>query len=810
MSLQTKVNELSQESKDKIAKYLEIKIENKFGMGPPKIIYPYTIINDDIILPFSFATSLKIHRPKRENFSPLELPFEGTLREEQQIVRKEAIQTLSSKGSVIISCSVGWGKCMKINTPIIMYDGTIKAVQDIKVGELLMGDDSTPREVLTTCSGEEQMYDVVPIKGDTFGCNESHILSLKISSNNTVFYYKRRDKWESKYFIHSVRRFTHKYHDTEEEARQFLQTIHSPNIIDISIKEYLKLPKNVQDKLKLYHVGVEFPEKEVDLDPYMLGVWLGDGTTRGTSITNTDEPVIEYIKNYCKEHNLRCRQGKRTETSRNDYRYYIVDDTQQCNRFANLLRKYNVLGNKHIPHIYKCNSRINRLKLLAGLLDTDGYLEKNCYEITQKVKQLSEDICYLARSLGFSSYVKEVQKSCVYKDEKKTGTYYLVAIYGKGLEEIPNLVERKKAVPREQVKDNLVSGFKLVPIEDKRYYGFTIDGNHRYLLGDFTVTHNTACAINLATAINFSTLVIVNKLVLIKQWEESILKFCPQAIIKKPTAKTKITADVHFYIMNAQNVEKMPKNFFKNVGTVIVDEAHMIMAETLSKSLQYVFPRYLIGLTATPYRPDGLDILLTLYFGQHKIIRKLYRQHTTYRVDTGFKPPIEKTAQGRVNWGAILDAQANNQDRNDLIINLIKHYSERNFLVLVKRVEQGKYIVNKLLEQKESVTDLIGSNQEFDKDARILVGTCQKVGVGFDHSKLDALVLATDVEEYFIQYLGRVFRTKDHEPLIFDLVDNNNILIKHFNTRRKVYQDHGGTVKNFDMNILSKDNSKTT
>jgi superfamily II DNA or RNA helicase len=121
---------------------------------------------------------------------------------------------------------------------------------------------------------------------------------------------------------------------------------------------------------------------------------------------------------------------------------------------------------------------------------------------------------------------------------------------------------------------------------------------------------------------------------------------------------------------------------------------------------------------------------------------------------------------------------------------------------LVKRGEQGKYIVDELVKQGENVTDLIGSNQDFDRDARILVGTCQKVGVGFDHAKLDALLLATDVEEYFVQYLGRVFRTKDTEPIIFDFVDNNSILFKHFNTRRKVYQEHGGTVKNFDLTII--------
>jgi superfamily II DNA or RNA helicase len=311
----------------------------------------------------------------------------------------------------------------------------------------------------------------------------------------------------------------------------------------------------------------------------------------------------------------------------------------------------------------------------------------------------------------------------------------------------------------------------------------------------------TACAINLSCSIKFKTLIIVNKIVLIKQWKESILKFCPKAKIQTLTAQSK-KQDVDFYIINAQNTEKMGKSFFSDIGLCIVDEAHMIMAETLSRSLQYVYPRYLIGLTATPYRPDGLDQLLTFYFGKNKIIRKLHREHTVYKVSTNFKPPIEKTMQGRVNWGAILDAQANNEERNDLIVRIIQYFKERNFLVLVKRVEQGKYLVNKLKKCKESVTDLIGNIQEFDSNARILVGTCQKVGVGFDHSKLDTLLLATDLEEYFIQYLGRIFRTQDNTPLVFDIVDKNSILNKHFNTRRQVYQEHGGIIKDFDISIL--------
>lgn len=321
------------------------------------------------------------------------------------------------------------------------------------------------------------------------------------------------------------------------------------------------------------------------------------------------------------------------------------------------------------------------------------------------------------------------------------------------------------------------------------------------LMSMYTGFGKSATSMKLACDTGFKTLVIVNKLVLLKQWEEGIKRFCSKATVQRITTKSE-KKDVDFYIINAQNVEKMGKEFFSDVGTVIIDESHLIMAETLSKSMRYVFPRYLIGLTATPYRVDGLNKLLDLYFGEYKIIRKLYREHTAYKVTTGFKPTIETTANGRVNWGIVLDSQANDVERNELIIRLLRHFSDRNFLVLTKRISQGEYLIQRLEEEGEDVTSLLGNNQEFEVTSRILIGTSSKVGVGFDHPRLDALLLAADLEQYFIQYLGRVFRTKEVEPIIIDLVDDYSLLTKHFATRRKVYKEHGGVVKNFDLEDL--------
>ena len=791
MSLLADINNISV---DKVNKDLIIKIEPKFGLGQTKYIQPYTIMGDNnVSLPFAYAARvLKVKRPPRKDFASTIVEFKGSLRPEQKILRKEAVQCLNKRGSVIVSAYCGFGKCLGINTPIIMYDGTVKAVQDIKEGELLMGDDSTPRTVLSTCVGEEQMYNIVPIKGDSFKCNESHILSLKISSHK-VIHHLSNQTFYTKYFDHSIRKYRTKHFPTAKEAKSFLLSIKDPDILDISVRDFLNLSKTVRDQLKIYHVSVDFEEKDVTIDPYMIGLWLGDGTTLQPCITTADKEIVRYMEAFCRTHNYRLSMQDNNGTRCPIYR---VCDDKTINGFAEKLREYNLLGNKHIPTVYKCNSRSNRLKLLAGLVDSDGFMVGNCYEITQKNRDLAYDILYLVRSLGMMGNICKSYKSCMYKGEKVGNYYYRISFHGSGVEDIPVLLERLRSTPRKQIKDSLVSGFKVVPVAEKDYYGFTIDGNHRFLLGDFTVTHNTICAVHMAASIGFRTLVIVNKIVLMKQWEESILKFCPSAIVQRLTAKSK-KKPADFYIMNAQNVEKKGRTFFSDVGLVIVDEAHMIMAETLSRSLQYVFPRYLIGLTATPYRPDGLNILLQLYFGRHKIIRKLHREHIVYKVDTGFIPKVERTLQGRVNWGSILDQQANCEARNNMILDIIEGHPDRNFLVLVKRVSQGHYLIGKLEEMGISVTNLIGGNQEFESSARVLIGTCQKVGTGFDHPKLNTLILAADIQEYFIQYLGRIFRVKDSKPIVFDLVDSNGILRKHFATRQRVYREHGGIIKSW-------------
>ena len=102
----------------------------------------------------------------------------------------------NESGGMLLS-EAGTGKCHKIDTLILMFDGTIKKVQDIQEGELLMGDDSTPRKVLSLARGQDLMYDIIPVKGEKYTVNQEHILCLKMSYKPTL----NKDKDSESYSI---------------------------------------------------------------------------------------------------------------------------------------------------------------------------------------------------------------------------------------------------------------------------------------------------------------------------------------------------------------------------------------------------------------------------------------------------------------------------------------------------------------------------------------------------------------------------------------------------------------------------------
>jgi hypothetical protein len=413
-----------------------------------------------------------------------------TLNELQRLVYDKVL-----KGeNVFITGSGGTGKCFSPDTKVLMYDGTTKASEDVATGDLLMGDDSTPRKVLTTVSGIGEMYEITTTKGDTFICNAPHVLSLKCSTSKTVQWNKSRECysviWTEKGTMRKESFYVKTYgiENAKLEAQKYLDALPEckGDVVDISLQEYMAKSASWKDKYRSFKVGVDFPaQKPQMLDPYFLGLWLGDG--HSSAVTTIDPEIIDFLSNYCKWWGI-------TMTTKGLYSYSLVKHIfqgVQDNPLLSDMRNMNIIDNKHIPDNYKLGSRQTRLEVLAGLIDTDGYLTCNCFEIIQKSIRLADDIVFLARSLGFASYSKLCKKGCWYEGSYQEGIYSRVHISGEHLDTIPTRLQRKKAAPRQQQKDALLLGFRVKKLGQGRYCGFTVDGNSRFLLDNFLVTHNS-------------------------------------------------------------------------------------------------------------------------------------------------------------------------------------------------------------------------------------------------------------------------------------------------------------------------------
>lgn len=354
--------------------------------------------------------------------------------------------------------------CHAAGQGLLMFDGSIKKVEDVVVGDRLMGPDSEPRTVLSLARGRQEMVDVVPVKGSAWRVNLDHILTL-VRTNEGL---------------------------TNRRSGRL-----NGQLCDVCVREVLGWSKNQRHIHKLIRVGVNFVDSvSFTLSPYFLGLVLGDGalafagTGHGISISSADPEIVVEIEETARSFDLHVRHDDR-------YGHFIVG--RIGNKNHPIVAELKRLGlapiaceNRFIPLQYKSASRQARLELLAGLIDTDGSRDLNsgtCFDYVSKSRRLADDVAYVARSLGLAAYVKSSMKSCQGMNAPRE--YFRVCISG-DTSIVPCRLPRKRTPEREQIKDVLRTGFDLVPTgKEEDYFGFSIDRDGRYLLDDFTVTHNT-------------------------------------------------------------------------------------------------------------------------------------------------------------------------------------------------------------------------------------------------------------------------------------------------------------------------------
>src|SRR5574341_752202 len=246
--------------------------------------------------------------------------------------------------------------CHRAGQRVLMYDGTVRAVENVRVGDLLMGPDSTPRTVQTLARGTGPMMEIRPVKGEPWVVNDQHILTLVETRHSTAGQYPSE---------------------------------RGGTVRDVDLRDWWQWSAWRKHTHKLFRVPVDFPGRPApDLDPYFLGVLLGDGSLsvgHRLSVATVDPEITDLCEQMAAEYGLHVRRDGRNQIQHN----FTSGHKRNGRRGGQnpLVTKLTTLGllpiacaDRFVPDVYKLGSRDTRRQVLAGLIDSDGSLTGGGYE----------------------------------------------------------------------------------------------------------------------------------------------------------------------------------------------------------------------------------------------------------------------------------------------------------------------------------------------------------------------------------------------------------------------------------------------
>lgn len=592
-------------------------------------------------------------------------------------------------GGGIISLDTGMGKCLGKGEKVITFKGELKNVEDIKKGDILMGDDNTPRNVLSTIRDISDLYYIVAEYGVSHTVNGAHILVL-------------------------------------------MNSMQEPEICNY---------KNTADNVNIYYINW-WESNEYNSSPIFTDYTKALGYKKEVSIRHqkiSEITVLDYIK------------------SSRKFKKYFKAFTVAIN--------FNFSNKEFFK--FSWDEKINFINKILN--DTKLKFYKKDIEFLK-------EFLFLCRSIGFI---------CSYTEYSDTEYKIIINGYPKNI--------------------NLVN-FKVQFKEVGEYYGFILDGNRRFLFGDFMVTHNTVVSLKLIEETCKKTLVIVNKIELLDQWENEIKKWLPDAKIGKIQGSTfnYENCDIVLGMLQSISLKKnITANNFDWVEMAIIDECHNIAAEMFSNIMFKIRPAYLFGLTATLERKDKLDKIISWYMGDtlynSNVSGSSLKQQSEVHILKYFNPCNSSKEvylkNGTVAMSTMLSNIASDNTRSNYIIKVLNKMVKNdkvNILVISDRINQLKYIYKKLGSDVSGL--FIGSMKrnmlDDTKEKRIILGTYGLVNEGFNLPKLNCLLFATP-RSSIIQAIGRIYRKKhDITPVIIDVVDDFSIFRIQQYKRKNIYKKH--------------------
>ena len=456
----------------------------------------------------SKSAKLELYTAPRSDFQKVALSF---------MLAKGEFTNNSKFTQQMITAQTGEGKCLRDDTLIPTSHGKVR-LDEIKVGDQVYNRAGKPITVIGVYPNivERDSYQVTFADGRYVNCTNDHMWTV----------YSRKTKDHNKLINVTLSDMMNDYSDIriDSDGGRHAQYKYSVPVAD----------------------AVEYDSRPVPVDPYVLGVFIGNGCLTNKPLTlSSDNMYItaEVARRLHAPTNTR-RYGNYNHTfCKKEFYVDSLDKTKRHHNYQWIQTKDflkdipELIGStskdKFIPQDYLYNSEEVRWEVLRGLMDTDGHISKKKYQLRYSTisTKLKDNLVELVRSLGYAPRVRIDSR----KEKYSTGVCYTIYIPCPDADKVKFFKMNHKSMQRARAAVNYhtrkrFDRLSIVKIEklSKKYLHRCIlvnDPEHLFLCGDYIVTHNTYCGTAITALRKTRALVIVPLAKLLPQWAESFTNF---------------------------------------------------------------------------------------------------------------------------------------------------------------------------------------------------------------------------------------------------------------------------------------------
>ncbi len=314
----------------------------------------------------------------------------------------------------------------------------------------------------------------------------------------------------------------------------------------------------------------------------------------------------------------------------------------------------------------------------------------------------------------------------------------------------------------------------------------------------------TVMALKIIELMKLKTIIIVHKGFLLNQWIERIQQFLPNARIGKiqgPIFDIE-NKDIVIGMLQSLSMKTYEPTMFKSFGLTVVDECHHISAEVFVRSLFQIVTPYVLGLSATMQRKDGLTKVFKMFLGDVIYHEKRTSEDNVlvkaidYEIDDEEFNEIKYDYRGNPIYSTMISKLCKFNNRSDFIIFVLKKILEENNNQQIMIIAHNKMLLTYLYKAIEyqniaTVGYYIGGMKEKDlklsENKKIIIATYAMAAEALDIKTLTTLIMATPKTDV-TQAVGRILRTKHIQPLIIDIIDQHAIFKNQWYKRVAFYK----------------------